>query len=61
MQFAVDSTPFCKNMEQYMKLAAIHMVDLMRYLFGEAVEVVGTAAPDGEHIHPSISLKFAMV
>lgn len=58
MKFAVDSTPFCKNEEQFMKLAAIHMVDLMRFLFGEAVQVTGTTFQDGEHINQSISLKF---
>ncbi|WP_091017582.1 Gfo/Idh/MocA family protein [Paenibacillus amylolyticus] len=58
MKFAVDSTPFCKNEEQFMKLAAIHMVDLMRYLFGEAIQVTGTTVKDGEHINQSISLVF---
>ncbi|WP_063564910.1 Gfo/Idh/MocA family oxidoreductase [Paenibacillus sp. O199] len=58
MKFAVDSTPFCKDEEQFMKLAAIHMVDLMRFLFGEAVQVTGTTVKDGEHINQGISLKF---
>lgn len=58
MKFAVDSTPFCKNEEQFIKLAAIHMVDLMRFLFGEAKQVTGTTVKDGEHINQSISLKF---
>ncbi|MGF9698281.1 Gfo/Idh/MocA family protein [Paenibacillus sp. MABNR03] len=58
MRFAVDSTPFCKDEEQFMKLAAIHMVDLMRFLFGEVQQVTGTTIKDGEHINQSISLKF---
>lgn len=58
LKFAVDSTPFCKDEEQFMKLAAIHMVDLMRFLFGEAVQVTGTTFKNGEHINQSISLKF---
>lgn len=58
MKFAVDSTPFCKDEEQFIKLAAIHMVDLMRFLFGEAIQVTGTTVKDGEHINQSISLKF---
>ncbi|MFS0869979.1 Gfo/Idh/MocA family protein [Paenibacillus xylanilyticus] len=58
MKFAVDSTPFCKDEEQFMKLAAIHMVDLMRFLFGEVQHVTGTTIKDGEHINQSISLKF---
>ncbi|MGC5771176.1 Gfo/Idh/MocA family protein [Paenibacillus pabuli] len=58
MKFAVDSTPFCKDEEQFIKLAAIHMVDLMRFLFGEAMQVTGTTVKNGEHINQSISLKF---
>ncbi len=58
MKFAVDSTPFCKDEEQFIKLAAIHMVDLMRFLFGEMVQVTGTTFRDGEHINQSISFLF---
>lgn len=58
VKFAVDSTPFCKDEEQFIKLAAIHMVDLMRFLFGEMVKVTGTTFRDGEHINQSISFLF---
>ncbi|MDM5278678.1 Gfo/Idh/MocA family oxidoreductase [Paenibacillus silvae] len=58
IKFAVDSTPFCENEEQFMKLAAIHMVDLMRYLFGEALQVTGTTVRDGKNINQSISFIF---
>ncbi len=57
-RFAVDSTLFCKNDEQFMKYAAIHMVDLVRFLFGEAVEVKGFKNSNAEFISHSISLKF---
>lgn len=57
-RFAVDSTPFCKNEEQFMKLVAIHIVDLVRYLFGEVVQVSGFKNSDNEYISQSISLKF---
>lgn len=57
-RFAVDSTPFCKDEEQFIKLAAIHFVDLVRYLFGEAVQVTGFSNNDNERISQSISLKF---
>ncbi|MDP9579743.1 Gfo/Idh/MocA family protein [Priestia megaterium] len=57
-RFAVDSTPFCKNDEQFMKLAAIHIVDLVRYLFGEVVQVSGFKSSQNEYISQSISLKF---
>lgn len=59
MKFAVDSTPFCKDEEQFIKLAAIHMVDLIRYLFGEAVQVSGMSGSSGEYISQSLSIKFA--
>jgi len=57
-RFAVNSTPFCKNEEQFMKFAAIHIVDLVRYLFGEIVQVTGFKNNDNECISQSISLKF---
>ncbi|MEC0234998.1 Gfo/Idh/MocA family oxidoreductase [Paenibacillus kribbensis] len=57
-KFLVDSTLFCKTGEDFMKLAAVHMVDLVRYLFGEAVQVTGFANDNGEFISHTISLKF---
>lgn len=59
VKFAVDSTPFCKDEEQFIKLAAIHMVDLTRYLFGEAAQVSGMSGSSGECISQSLSIKFA--
>ncbi|WP_019911956.1 Gfo/Idh/MocA family protein [Paenibacillus sp. HW567] len=57
-RFAVDSTPFCKNEEQFLKLAAIHIVDLLRFLFGEAVQISGFTNNNGEQISQSLSLRF---
>ena len=57
-RFAVDSTLFCENDEQFMKFAALHMVDLVRFLFGEAVEVKGFKNSSEGFISHSISLKF---
>lgn len=57
-RFAVDSTPFCKDDEQFMKLAAIHIVDLVRFLFGEVVQITGFKNSNSEFISQSISLKF---
>ncbi|MEC0099565.1 Gfo/Idh/MocA family oxidoreductase, partial [Bacillus anthracis] len=48
-RFAVDSTPFCKDEEQFIKLAAIHIVDLVRHLFGEVVHVTGFRNNHGEY------------
>jgi len=58
LDFAVDSTPFCKNEEEYLKLAAIHVIDLMRYLFGEAIDVSGFKNVENSNLSHSISLKF---
>ncbi|WP_335869115.1 Gfo/Idh/MocA family protein [Bacillus sp. 2205SS5-2] len=58
VRFAVDSTPFCTDDEQFLKFAAIHMVDLVRYLFGDVAKVTGFKNNSGSHISQSISLKF---
>ncbi|MBM7702335.1 Gfo/Idh/MocA family protein [Metabacillus iocasae] len=57
-RFAVDSTPFCKDDEEFMKFAAIHIVDLVRFLFGEVTEIAGFKNSNGPHVSQSISLKF---
>lgn len=57
-RFAVDSTLFCENDEQFIKFAALHMVDLVRFLFGEVVEVKGFKNSSEAFISHSISLKF---
>lgn len=59
LSFAVDSTPFCQNEEQYIKLAAIHMIDLIRFLFGEVHQLSGFRNNHHEHISQSISLQLA--
>lgn len=58
MDFAVDSTPFCPDEESYIKLAAVHMIDLMRYLFGEVKAVAGFKHVENANISQNISLKF---
>ncbi|GEC88368.1 Gfo/Idh/MocA family protein [Brevibacillus brevis] len=58
LTFAVDSTPFCTNEEEFMKLVAIHMVDLMRYLFGEVSQVAGFSNNDNRRIANSLTLQF---
>jgi len=57
-RFAVNSTPFCKNDEEFIKFAAIHIVDLVRYLFGEVVAVTGFKNSQQSNISQCISLKF---
>lgn len=58
MDFSVNGTPFCKDQESFIKLAAIHVIDLLRFLFGDVSDVVGFSHNNNEHITNSISLKF---
>jgi UDP-N-acetylglucosamine 3-dehydrogenase len=58
VNFAVDSTPFCKNEEAFLKLAGIHIVDLLRFLFGEVKEVAGFRNNIDENISQCFSLNF---
>jgi len=58
LRFACDSTPFCADDEEFLKLAAIHMVDLVRFLFGEAVTVSALSTGHGAHVALSILLGF---
>ena len=56
--FCVNGTAFCKTEEDYIKLAAIHYVDLMRFLFGEVTGLVGYKNVSGAHISQCFSLQF---
>lgn len=58
VNFAVDGTPFCKNEDEFIKLAAIHMVDLVRFLFGEVIEVQGFSNNITGNLSQCFSLKF---
>ncbi|WP_290800594.1 Gfo/Idh/MocA family oxidoreductase [Herbiconiux sp.] len=58
LRFGCDSTPFCADDEQFVKLAAIHMVDLVRFLFGEVVTVSALSTGHGSHVALSILLGF---
>lgn len=58
VNFSVDGTPFCKDEESFIKLAAIHIIDLVRYLFGEVKEVTGFSNNYNENISQCFSIKF---
>lgn len=58
MNFSVDSTEFCKNEEDFLKLAGIHIVDLVRYLFGEVQDVTGFRNTINENISQCVVIKF---
>ncbi len=57
MNFCVDGTAFCKDEEEFIKLAAIHVVDLMGYFFGEIAEVSTINYSDGSSVNMCVTLK----
>jgi predicted dehydrogenase len=58
LEFACDSTPFCRDDEEFVKLAAIHMIDLTRFLFGEPVSVSAISTSEGPHVALSAAIRF---
>ncbi|WP_291040333.1 Gfo/Idh/MocA family oxidoreductase [Herbiconiux sp.] len=58
LEFACDSTPFCRDDEEFVKLAAIHMLDLTRFLFGEPVSVSAISTSEGSHVALSAAIRF---
>jgi len=58
VHFAVDSTSFCDNEEDFIKLAAIHIIDLLRFLFGEVNGVSGFHNSNKGNISQCFSLQF---
>lgn len=58
VNFAVDSTAFCRNDEDFIKLAAIHIIDLVRFLFGEVKQVNGFSNSIDEKISQCFTLSF---
>jgi len=58
LAFGCDSTPFCADAEEFVKLAAIHVIDLVRWLFGEVVDVTVASNGSGTHVALAILLRF---
>jgi UDP-N-acetylglucosamine 3-dehydrogenase len=58
LTFGCDSTPFCATEEGYLKLEAIHVVDLVRFLFGEFVDVHTVSGSVGELVTLAVTLRF---
>ncbi|MGD8195630.1 Gfo/Idh/MocA family oxidoreductase [Herbiconiux sp. P18] len=59
VQFGCDSTPFCRTEAEFVTLAAIHLVDLVRYLFGEVETVHAVNSGEGANVALSVTLGFA--
>jgi predicted dehydrogenase/uncharacterized protein YhfF len=59
VQFGCDSTPFCRTEAEFVTLAAIHLIDLARFLFGEVATVHAVNSGAGAHVALSVTLGFA--
>ncbi|ROP49096.1 MULTISPECIES: Gfo/Idh/MocA family oxidoreductase [unclassified Rathayibacter] len=59
ISFGCDSTPFCANEREFLTLAAIHMVDLVRFLFGEVASLSATRSTDGPRVAIAASVTMA--
>ncbi|MCS5716239.1 Gfo/Idh/MocA family oxidoreductase [Herbiconiux sp. CPCC 205716] len=59
VQFGCDSTPFCRTEAEFVTLAAIHLIDLARFLFGEVATVHAVNSGSGAHVALSVTLGFA--
>jgi predicted dehydrogenase len=59
VQFGCDSTPFCRTEAEFVTLAAIHLIDLTRFLFGEVTTVHAVNSGEGAHVALSVTLGFA--
>jgi predicted dehydrogenase len=59
VQFGCDSTPFCRTEAEFVTLAAVHLIDLVRFLFGEVESVHAVGSGEGENVALSVTLGFA--
>ena len=57
LTFACDSTSFCADVEEFVKLAAIHVIDLVRWLFGEIDDVRAVSSGSGAHVALSVLVR----
>lgn len=56
LTFGCDSAAFCADEEDFVKLAAIHVVDLVRFLFGEVTVVHGVSNSAARSVALSVVL-----
>lgn len=56
--FGAATGAFSKNAEEYLKLAAIHVVDLVRFLFGEVKNISAEISGSGGDITLCLTLSF---
>lgn len=59
LTFGCDSTAFCTTEADFVHLAAIHVIDLVRHLFGEVDDVTTHSNSSGTDVALSVGLRFA--
>lgn len=50
IRFGCDSTGFASNIDDFVRLAAIHHIDIARFLFGDMVSIQSVSTNDGAHV-----------
>ncbi|MCI2958495.1 Gfo/Idh/MocA family oxidoreductase [Agromyces atrinae] len=58
LTFGCDSTAFCRTEADFVHLAAIHVIDLVRHLFGEVVDVTTHSNSTGPEVALAVALRF---
>lgn len=58
-KFACNSTRFCPTEEEVVKYVAIHLLDLFRFLFGEATHISGFHSIDGPNVSQALTFRFS--
>lgn len=57
LSFGCDSTPFCADDAEYLLLAAIHVADLVRFLFGEVEVAHVLSSSRGPNVSLAITVR----
>ncbi|MDX1260559.1 Gfo/Idh/MocA family oxidoreductase [Exiguobacterium sp. K1] len=57
LRFACDASGFCHDRADFLSLAAIHQLDLIRFLAGEVEEITGMSLETDGELHLQLSLR----
>ncbi|WP_026829587.1 Gfo/Idh/MocA family protein [Exiguobacterium artemiae] len=57
LRFACDASGFCNDRADFLSLAAIHQLDLIRFLAGEVEQITGMSLEADGELHLQLSLR----